>query len=55
QVVNGEINSLKSELDEYIKECSIREMELYYECMKKLATVHEAESKSNYKNSKGHK
>ncbi|MCD2386492.1 DUF603 domain-containing protein, partial [Borreliella burgdorferi] len=36
QVVNGEINSLKSELDEYIKECSIREMELYYECMKKL-------------------
>ncbi|MCD2379289.1 DUF603 domain-containing protein, partial [Borreliella burgdorferi] len=24
-------------------------------CMKKLATVHEAESKSNYKNSKGHK
>ncbi len=55
QVVNGEINSLKSELDEYVKECSIREMELYYECMKKLATVHEAESKSNYKNSKGHK
>ncbi|PRQ89472.1 DUF603 domain-containing protein [Borreliella burgdorferi] len=55
QVVNGEINSLKSELNEYIKECSIREMELYYECMKKLATVHEAESKSNYKNSKGHK
>ncbi len=55
QVVNGEINSLKSELDEYIKECSIREMELYYECMKKLATAHEAESKSNYKNSKGHK
>ncbi|ACM10117.1 DUF603 domain-containing protein [Borreliella burgdorferi] len=55
QVVNGEINSLKSELDEYIKECSIREMELYYECMKKLATANEAESKSNYKNSKGHK
>ncbi len=55
QVVNGKINSLKSELDEYIKECSIREMELYYECMKKLATVHEAESKSNYKNSKGYK
>ncbi|WP_367611783.1 DUF603 domain-containing protein [Borreliella kurtenbachii] len=55
QFINGEINSLKSELDEYIKECSIREMELYYECMKKLATVNEAESKSNYKNSKGHK
>ncbi|APS99104.1 hypothetical protein Bmayo_05460 (plasmid) [Borreliella mayonii] len=55
QVVNGEINSLKIELDEYIKECSIREMELYYECMKKLATANEAESKSNYKNSKGHK
>ncbi|MCD2385185.1 DUF603 domain-containing protein, partial [Borreliella burgdorferi] len=26
-----------------------------YECMKKLATANEAESKSNYKNSKGHK
>ncbi|APS99138.1 hypothetical protein Bmayo_06175 (plasmid) [Borreliella mayonii] len=55
KIVNGEINSLKSELDEYVKECPIREMELYYECMKKLATVHEAESKSNYENSKGHK
>ncbi|WP_417903066.1 DUF603 domain-containing protein [Borreliella bissettiae] len=54
-VDNGKIDSLKSELDEYIKECSIREMELYYECIKKLATANEAESKSNYKNSKGHK
>ncbi|AEL19368.1 conserved hypothetical protein (plasmid) [Borreliella bissettiae DN127] len=55
QVVNGEIDSLKSELDEYVKEYLIREMELYYECMKKLATANEAESKSNYKNSKGDK
>ncbi|APS99166.1 hypothetical protein Bmayo_05670 (plasmid) [Borreliella mayonii] len=55
KIVNGEINSLKSELDEYVEECSIREMELYYECVKKLTTAHEAESKSNYKNSKGHK
>ncbi len=36
QVDNEEINSLKSELNEYVKEYSIREMELYYECMKKL-------------------
>ncbi|OJH14096.1 hypothetical protein ER70_10700 (plasmid) [Borreliella bissettiae] len=54
-VDNEEINSLKSELNEYVKEYSIREMELYYECMKKLATLHGTESKSNYKNSKGHK
>ncbi|WP_418453695.1 DUF603 domain-containing protein [Borreliella bissettiae] len=54
-VDNEEINSLKSELNEYVKEYSIREMELYYECIKKLATANEAESKSNYKNSKGHK
>ncbi|OJH14389.1 hypothetical protein ER70_09075 (plasmid) [Borreliella bissettiae] len=54
-VDNEEINSLKSELNEYVKEYSIREMELYYECMKKLARLHVTESKSNYKNSKGHK
>ncbi|WP_418455507.1 DUF603 domain-containing protein (plasmid) [Borreliella californiensis] len=53
--VNENIESLKSELNDLIKECSIRKMELYYECMKRLATVHETESKSNYKNSKGHK
>ncbi|WP_418457487.1 DUF603 domain-containing protein [Borreliella andersonii] len=55
KVVNEEIGSLKSELDEYVKEYSIREMELYYECMKKLATANEAENKSNYKNSKEYK
>ncbi|MCD2332781.1 DUF603 domain-containing protein [Borreliella americana] len=55
EVVDGEIGSLKSELNDLIKECSIREMELYYECMKRLATAHEVESKSNYKNSKGYK
>ncbi|MBB6208537.1 DUF603 domain-containing protein [Borreliella lanei] len=55
KVVSEEINSLKSELNDLIKECSIREMELYYECMKKLTTANEAESKSNYKNSKGQK
>ncbi|XPC98025.1 DUF603 domain-containing protein (plasmid) [Borreliella japonica] len=53
--VNKEISSLKSELNDLIKECSIREMELYYECMKKLTSAHEVESKSNYKSSKGHK
>ncbi|WP_420025759.1 DUF603 domain-containing protein (plasmid) [Borreliella yangtzensis] len=53
--VSEEINSLKSELNDLIKECSIREMELYYECMKKLTAAHEVESKSNYKGSKGHK
>ncbi|WP_420025106.1 DUF603 domain-containing protein (plasmid) [Borreliella yangtzensis] len=53
--VSEEISSLKSELNDLIKECSIREMELYYECMKKLASAHEVESKSNYKSSKGHK
>ncbi|WP_417903095.1 DUF603 domain-containing protein (plasmid) [Borreliella andersonii] len=55
QCSNENIELLKSELNFLIKECAIREMKLYYECMKKLATVHEAESKSNYKNSKGHK
>ncbi|MCD2332829.1 DUF603 domain-containing protein [Borreliella americana] len=53
--VNENIESLKSELNDLIKECSIREMELYYKCMKRLATAHEVESKSNYKNSKGYK
>ncbi|WP_420025233.1 DUF603 domain-containing protein (plasmid) [Borreliella yangtzensis] len=53
--VSEEISSLKSELNDLIKECSIREMELYYECMKKLVAAHEVESKSNCKNSKGHK
>ncbi len=33
--INEKINSLKSELNDLIKECSIREMKLYYECMKK--------------------
>ncbi|WP_422850387.1 DUF603 domain-containing protein, partial [Borreliella afzelii] len=46
KVVNENINSLKSELNELIKECSIREMELYYECMKRLAAAHEVDSKS---------
>ncbi|WP_210753297.1 DUF603 domain-containing protein, partial [Borreliella valaisiana] len=32
--INEKINSLKVELNKLIKECSIREMELYYECMK---------------------
>ncbi|WP_422850255.1 DUF603 domain-containing protein, partial [Borreliella afzelii] len=45
KVVNENINSLKSELNELIKECSIREMELYYECMKRLAAAHEVDSK----------
>ncbi|WP_420025150.1 DUF603 domain-containing protein (plasmid) [Borreliella yangtzensis] len=53
--VNEKINSLKIELNDLIKECSIREMELYYECMKRLAAAHEVESKSNYKSSKGYK
>ncbi len=53
--VNENINSLKSELNDLIKECSIREMELYYECMKRLAAAHEVDSKSNYKSSKGYK
>ncbi len=30
-------------------------MELYYECMKRLAAAHEVESKSSYKSSKGYK
>ncbi|WP_210366490.1 DUF603 domain-containing protein, partial [Borreliella garinii] len=37
--INEKINSLKSELNDLIKECSIREMELYYECMKKLVAA----------------
>ncbi|WP_422850249.1 DUF603 domain-containing protein, partial [Borreliella afzelii] len=41
KVVNENINSLKVELNDLIKECSIREMELYYECMKRLAAAHE--------------
>ncbi|WP_215538064.1 DUF735 family protein [Borreliella bavariensis] len=45
--VNENINSLKVELNDLIKECSIREMELYYECMKRLAAAHEVDSKSN--------
>ncbi|XPC97988.1 DUF603 domain-containing protein (plasmid) [Borreliella japonica] len=53
--VNERISLLKSEFNDLIKECSIREMELYYECMKKLASAHEVESKSNYKSSKGYK
>ncbi|WP_418454922.1 DUF603 domain-containing protein (plasmid) [Borreliella spielmanii] len=53
--INEEISSLKSELNDLIKECSIREMELYYECMRRLAAAHEVDSKSNYKSSKGHK
>ncbi|WP_421136329.1 DUF603 domain-containing protein (plasmid) [Borreliella yangtzensis] len=53
--INKEISTLKSELNDLIKECSIREMELYYECMKRLAAAHEVESKSNYKSSKGYK
>ncbi|ACN93307.1 conserved hypothetical protein (plasmid) [Borreliella finlandensis] len=55
KVVNEKISSLKSELNDLIKECSIREMELYYECMKRLAAAHEVDNKSNYKNSKGYK
>ncbi|WP_210361805.1 DUF603 domain-containing protein, partial [Borreliella valaisiana] len=55
EAVNEEISSLKVELNDLIKEYSIREMELYYECMKKLATAHEVESKSNFKSSKGYK
>ncbi|MCD2382108.1 DUF603 domain-containing protein [Borreliella americana] len=55
EVVDENIESLKSELNDLIKECSTREMELYYGCMKRLATAHEAESKNNYKNSKGYK
>ncbi len=55
KVVNENINSLKSELNDLIKECSIREIELYYECMKRLAAAHEVDNKSNYKSSKGHK
>uniref|UniRef100_UPI001AED79B7 DUF603 domain-containing protein n=1 Tax=Borreliella garinii TaxID=29519 RepID=UPI001AED79B7 len=55
KVVNKNINSLKAEFNELIKECSIREMELYYECMKRLAAAHEFDSKNNYKSSKGHK
>ncbi len=55
KVVNENISSLKVELNDLIKECSIREMELYYECMKRLAAAHEVDSKSNYKSSKGHK
>ncbi|ACN53082.1 conserved hypothetical protein (plasmid) [Borreliella valaisiana VS116] len=55
KVVNEKISSLKSELNDLIKECSIREMELYYECMKRLAAAHEVESKNNCKSSKGHK
>ncbi|WP_210376753.1 DUF603 domain-containing protein, partial [Borreliella valaisiana] len=39
--INEKINSLKVELNKLIKECSIREMELYYECMKRLAAAHE--------------
>ncbi|ACN93637.1 conserved hypothetical protein (plasmid) [Borreliella finlandensis] len=53
--INEKINSLKGELNDLIKECSIREMELYYECMKKLVAAHEVESKSSYKSSKGYK
>ncbi len=53
QVVNGEINSLKSELDEYIKECSIREMELYYECMKNLQLLMRLKAKATTKIVKG--
>ncbi|WP_210381615.1 DUF603 domain-containing protein [Borreliella valaisiana] len=53
--INEKINSLKVELNKLIKECSIREMELYYECMKRLAAAHEVESKSSYKSSKGYK
>ncbi|PRR11013.1 DUF603 domain-containing protein, partial [Borreliella burgdorferi] len=34
---------------------SIREMELYYECMKKLSSAHEVENKGNYKSYKGYK
>ncbi|WP_210380788.1 DUF603 domain-containing protein [Borreliella garinii] len=55
KVVNEKISFLKGELNDLIKECSIREMELYYECMKRLAAAHEVDSKSNYKSSKGHK
>ncbi|WP_424632793.1 DUF603 domain-containing protein [Borreliella lusitaniae] len=51
--VNEKIDFLKAELNDLIKECSIREMELYYECMKRLAAAHEAHSKSSYKSSKG--
>ncbi|WP_420025454.1 DUF603 domain-containing protein [Borreliella valaisiana] len=53
--VSEEISSLKVELNDLIKECSIREMELYYECMKRLAAAHEVENKSNYKSGKGYK
>ncbi|MCD2398292.1 DUF603 domain-containing protein [Borreliella burgdorferi] len=55
EVVDENIESLKSELNDLIKECSIREMELYYECMKKLSSAHEVENKGNYKNNKGYK
>ncbi|XOU12940.1 DUF603 domain-containing protein (plasmid) [Borreliella americana] len=55
EVVDENIESLKSELNDLIKECSIREMELYYECMKKLSSAHEVENKGNYKSNKGYK
>ncbi|WP_417861671.1 DUF603 domain-containing protein [Borreliella andersonii] len=55
EVVDENIESLKSELNDLIKECSIREMELYYECMKKLSFAHEVENKGNYKSYKGYK
>ncbi|WP_418909538.1 DUF603 domain-containing protein (plasmid) [Borreliella sinica] len=52
---NEKINSLKSDLNDLIKEYSIREMGLYYECIKKLTSAYEVESKNNYKSSKGYK
>ncbi|PRR32176.1 DUF603 domain-containing protein [Borreliella burgdorferi] len=55
EVVDENIESLQSELNDLIKECSIREMELYYECMKKLSSTHEVENKGNYKSYKGYK
>ncbi len=55
KVVNKNISSLKVELNDLIKECSVREMEIYYECMKRLAAAHDVDSKSNYKSSKGYK
>ncbi len=44
--INEKISSLKDELNDLIKGCSIRELKLYYECIKRLVTAHEVENKS---------
>ncbi|ACN93416.1 conserved hypothetical protein (plasmid) [Borreliella finlandensis] len=40
---------MKNELNDLIKECSIREMGLCYECIKRLSAAHEVENKGRYK------